>query len=138
MLTFCSCSRVFLENSLVNPTGTAAGQHGSSLPAGSTTYSWESLSGSLCFAWRWVGSFGLECNFLKTNLCYDLTYPAGMMKRGTSDQSYASRVSNVNQERCYVVIYLLIFRLKNEILELKFSKGRGRSIMPSRIIIDHW
>lgn len=23
----------------------------------------------------------LECNFLKTNLCFDLTSPAGMMKR---------------------------------------------------------
>lgn len=48
-----------------------------------------------------------------------------MMKRWTSDHSFSSRLSKASQERCYIVICLLTFNLKNEILELKLFKLEG-------------
>lgn len=47
------------------------------LPAGSTRYSWDSLS-DFCILFS-VGMLHLDlgCNPTETNLCYDLVCPAG-------------------------------------------------------------
>jgi hypothetical protein len=47
------------------------------LQAGSTTYSWDSLSDFCVLIGVGLLHLDLECNFPETNLRYDLSCPAG-------------------------------------------------------------